>query len=213
MTRRSAVSILVLVAVLAASCADPNAKQMTSRPKIGAAGAAAERKVVLFRAVIDKDGQPLEEPWSLHFSGIGLFTVVAPKGASMSSRHSFLPGRPDASSSDSGWGFLAMPPGAYQIVFEGTAIRFVMPGAQYFGSEAVPVGRSTPALFEVPGDPGLIYIGTFSFGCHAPSSSPDALKLECNTLEILDESALARQVAQTALAQYGSLQEALATTR
>lgn len=57
----------------------------------------------------------------------------------------------------------------------------------------------------------MIYIGTFSFACHEPTSRPDALKLECTTLEIRDEAQLARQIAQTSLSQHGSIQEALAS--
>jgi hypothetical protein len=186
---------------------------MVIKPKPGVTevGGAAERRVVLFRAVVDVDGEPMEEPWSLHFSGLGLFTVVGPKDTSLTRRRSFLPGRPDSSASDAGWGFLALPPGAYQLVFEGTAIRFAMAGAQFFSSEAVPIGRSPPSGFVVPPDASLIYIGTFSFSCRKPTSRPDALKLECTTLEIRDEAKLARQIAQTSLSQYGSVQEAPAS--
>ena len=213
MIRGSASLVLALVAALSTGCADQNVKQMVTRPKPDAteAGGAAERRVVLFRAVVDVDGEPMEEPWSLHFSGLGLFTVVGPKGVSLTARRSFLPGRPDAAASEAGWGFLALPPGAYQLAFEGTAIRFALAGAQFFSSEAVPVGRSPPSGFVVPADAGLVYIGTFSFACHEPTSRPDALKLECTTLEIRDEAQLARQIAQTSLSQYGSVQEALAS--
>ena len=121
---------LALVAALSAGCADQGAKQMTTRPKPGTSegGDAAERRVVLFRAVVDVGGEPMDEPWSLHFSGLRLFTVVGPKDARLTSRHSFLPGRPSSAASDNGWGFFALPPGAYQLVFEGNAIRFAMAG-------------------------------------------------------------------------------------
>jgi hypothetical protein len=206
-------SILALVAVLSAGCADPGVKQMVAKPKPFAAEGAnsAERRVVLFRAVMDIDGASMEEPWSLHFSGLGLFTVVGPKGASLTSTHSFLPGRPNAVASDEGWAFLALPPGTYQLLFEGTAIQFALAGAQYFSSEAVPIGRSPPSVFVVPPDAGLIYIGTFSFKCHEPTSRPDALKAECTSLEIRDEAQPARQIAQTSFGQYGPMQEALAS--
>ena len=202
---------LALIAALSAGCADPSAKQMTTRPQPGTSegGAAAERRVVLFRAVVDVGGEPMDEPWSLHFSGLRLFTVVGPKDARLTSRRSFLPGRPNSAASDNGWGFFALPPGAYQLVFEGNAIRFAMAGSQYFGSEAVPVGRSPPSEFVVPSEGNLVYIGTFRFACHEPTSAPDALKLECTNLEIRDEAQLARQVAQTSLSQYGHMQEAL----
>jgi len=213
MIRRGDALILVLLAAVSSGCVDQNVKQMVVRPKpdVTAAGGVLERKVVLFRAVVDVEGAPMEEPWSLHFSGLGLFTVVGPKGASLTARHSFLPGRPDAAASDAGWAFVALPPGAYQLAFEGTAIRFAMAGAQYFASEAVPIGRSPPSGFVVPSDAGLIYIGTFNFACHQPTSRPDALKLECTTLEIRDEAQEARKIAQTSLSQYGPIQEALAS--
>ena len=83
----------------------------------------------------------MEEPWSLHFSGLGLFTIVGPNGASLTSARSFLPGRPNAVASDEGWAFLALPPGTYQLLFEGSAIQFALAGAQYFSSEAVPIGQ------------------------------------------------------------------------
>jgi hypothetical protein len=205
---------LALVAALSAGCADQGAKQMATRPKPGAseAGGAGERRVVLFRAVVDVAGEPLEEPWSPHFpSGLRLFTVVGPKDARLTSRRSFLPGRPTSAASDAGWAFLALPPGAYQLVFEGMAIRFAMAGAQFISSEAVPIGRSPPSVFVVPSDASLFYIGTFSFTCHEPTSSPDSLKVECTNLEVRDEAQLARQIAQTSLSQYGPMQEALAS--
>jgi hypothetical protein len=213
MIRRSAGLILVLLAAVSSGCADQNVKQMVVKPKpdATAAGGAPERKVVLFRAVVDVEGAPMEEPWSFHFSGLGLFTVVGPKGESLTARHSFLPGRPDVAASDAGWAFVALPPGTYQLAFEGTAIRFAMAGAQYYGSEAVPIGRSPPSGFVVPADAGLIYIGTFNFACHQPTGRPDALKLECTTLEIRDEAQEARKIAQTSLTQYGPIQEALAS--
>ena len=206
-------SILALIIVLWAGCADPGVKQMVAKPKPFAAeeASSAERRVVLFRAVVDVDGAPMEEPWSLHFSGLRLFSVVGPQGKSLTSAHSFLPGRPSAVSSDEGWAFLALPPGTYQLVFEGTAIRFALPGAQYFSSEAVPIGRSPPSVFVVPPDAGLIYIGTFSFTCHEPTSRPDALKIECTTLQIRDEGQPARQIAQASLSNYGPMQDALAS--
>jgi hypothetical protein len=203
---------LALVAVLSGGCADQGVKQMTTKPKAGAseAGAAPERRVALFRVIIEVDGEPMDEPWTLHWSGLRLFTIVAPKDAQLASRHSFLPGRPSAAAGDEGWGFVAVPPGAYQLVFEGMAIRFAMTGARFIGSEAVPIGRSPPSTFAVPSDANLIYIGTFTFACHQPNG-PDAVKLECASLEIRNEAQRARQIAQTSLDKYGPLQEALAS--
>ena len=204
--------ILVLVVAWSAGCADAGIKQMVAKPRPLASDGtnSAERRVVLFRAVVDIDGAPMEEPWSLHFSGLGLFTVVGPNGTNLTSAHSFLPGRPNAVASDEGWAFLALPPGTYQLLFEGTAIQFTLPGARYFSSEAVPIGRSPPSIFVVPPDAGLVYIGTFSFTCQEPTSRPDALKAECTRLEIRDEAELARKIAQASFGNYGPLQEALA---
>lgn len=201
-----------MVVALSAGCADPGVKEMVAKPKpfTGEGASSAERRVVLFRAVVEIDGKPMEEPWSLHFSGLGLFTVVGPKDASRTSRRSFLPGRPDAVASDAGWAFLALPPGTYELLFEGTAIRFALAGAQDVSSEAVPIGRSPPATFVVPPDAGLIYIGTFSFTCHEPTSHPEALKAECTAFEIRDEAPDARKIAQTSLGKYEPMQEMLA---
>lgn len=201
---------LVLVAALSAGCADQGAVQMTTKPTpaTGEGGRAGERRIVLFRAVVDASGKPMDEPWSLHLSGLRLFTVVGPADARLTSRHSFLPGRPDAASSDNGWAFLALAPGAYQLVFEGMAIRFAMAGSQYIDSEAIPIGRSPPSVFVVPPDAGLFYIGTFSFSCREPTSSPDALRLECTNLEIRNEAQLARKIVERSLGEYGPMQEA-----
>jgi hypothetical protein len=211
MTGRKTAFALMLAAALAMGCADQSMKQMTTRPKPADGGAAAERRVVLFRAVVDVGDEAMEDPWGIHWSGLRLFTVVGPAGAKLTSLHSFLPGRPDASSSDNGWGFVALPPGAYQLVFEGNAMRFAMPGAQFYGLEALPVARSPPSTFTVPADGNLVYIGTFAFTCQEPVSAPESLKLECKTLEVRDEAKAAQQIAQTALVKYGPMQEALAT--
>src|SRR5262249_45351803 len=185
-------------------------KQMTTRPPL-VEGGTAERKVVLFRAVIDVGEEAMEDPWGVHWSGLRLFTVVGPADAKLTSLHSFLPGRPNAASSDNGWGFVALPPGPYQLVFEGNAMRFALPGAQFYALEALPVARSPPSTFTVPADGTLVYIGTFAFTCQEPMSAPESLKLECKTLEVRDESKAAQQIAQTALVKYGPMQEALAT--
>ena len=199
-----------LVAALAMGCADQSIKQMTTRPK-PVEGGADERRVVLFRVVVDVGDEAMEDPWGVHWSGLRVFTVVGPAGAKLTSLHGFLPGRPDAASSDNGWGFVALPPGDYQLVFEGNAMRFAMAGAQFYGLEALPVARSPPAMFTVPTDGNLVYIGTFAFTCQEPASAPESLKLECKTLEVRDEVKAAQQIAQTALAKYGTMQMALAT--
>lgn len=200
----------MLVAALAIGCADQSIKQMTTRPN-PTEGGGDERRVVLFRVAVDVGDEAMEDPWGVHWSGLRLSTVVGPAGAKLTSLHSFLPGRPDAASSDNGWGFVALPPGEYQLVFEGNAMRFAMVGAQYYGLEALPVARSPPAIFAVPADGNLVYIGTFAFKCEQPTSSPDSLKLECKTLEVRDETKAAQQIAQTSLVKYGPMREALAT--
>src|SRR5262250_3398047 len=96
-TLRFALALLVLLAM---GCADKSIKQMTTRPKPPDGGAADERRVVLFRVVVDVGEEAMEDPWGVHWSGLRVFTVVAPAGAKLTSAHSFLPGRPDASSSD-----------------------------------------------------------------------------------------------------------------
>jgi len=205
--------VFALVAALSAGCTDQGVKQMVTKPRPGTSegAGAVQRRVVLFRAQLDVDGEPMDEPWTLHWSGLRLFTIVGPKDARLTSRRSFLPGRPTAAASDEGWAFLALPPGAYQLAFEGMAIRFSMAGAQFTSTEAVPIGRSPASVFVVPSDASSIYIGTFSFMCHEPTSGSDALKLECTSLEIRDDAKLARQIAQTSLSKYGPMQEALAS--
>ena len=74
----------VLVAALAMGCADQSIKQMTTRPK-PAEGAAEQRRVVLFRAVVDVGEEAMEDPWGVHWSGLRLFTVVGPVGAKLKS--------------------------------------------------------------------------------------------------------------------------------
>jgi hypothetical protein len=214
MIDRGTALVLALTAAFATGCADAGVEEMVARPKLGPAdgAAAAARRVVLFRAVVDVDGQILDEPWSLHyFSGLRPFTVVGPKDVRLASRRSFLPGRPDAGASDAGWAFLALPPGAYQLAFEGMAIRFAMAGAQFIDSDAIPIGRSPPAVFVVPADSNLVYAGTFNFTCHQAKGGPDALKVECTKWEVRDEARLAGRIAETSLSQYGPMQEALAS--
>ncbi len=192
---RAAGLALALVAALAAGCAQQRTAPMTSRPPVAAANGSGERKVVLFRAVLDVDGTQMDEPWSLHLSGMRLFTVVGPADASLASQDSFLPGQLGATAAGAGWAFVALPAGAYQLQLEGTAIRFAMAGSQYNSTDGVAVGRSPASVFVLPADGSLFYIGTFSFGCQHLTRGMDPVRLECASLTINDETQLAQQVA------------------
>jgi hypothetical protein len=198
---------LALVVALSGGCADPGKDLLTKRPPPSTAegGAAAQRKVVLFRLLVEAGGVPLDAPWTVHWSGLRLFTVVGPANARLGSLTPVEPGALDTSSSDNGWAFVALPPGGYQLAFEGTAVRFSMPGAHYTPSDmAMPVGRSPPVVFAVPSDPQLFYIGTFRFGCERMMDRTESLRLDCAQMDIRSEVEGAREVARRALADYGA---------
>jgi hypothetical protein len=197
---------LAFFAIVAAGCAQQRTAPMTTRPPPAAGNGSAERKVVLFRAVLDVDGKQMDEPWSLHLSGLRLFTVVGPAQASLAALDSFLPGQLGATAADAGWAFVALPAGAYQLQFEGAAIRFAMAGSQYNSSDGVAVGRSPPSVFVLPADGSLFYIGTFSFGCQQLTRGMDPARLECRTLRIDDETQLAQQIARLTFDAYGPMQ-------
>jgi hypothetical protein len=202
--------VLGLALAFSGGCADQGLEQLAKRPASGAAegAGAAQRKVVLFRVALDAGGKSMDAPWSLHLTGLRLFAVVGPADAGLSARNSFEPGWPDAVSSDNGWAFVALPPGAYQLAIEGTAMRFTMAGSQYVASDALmPIARSPPVRFIVPPDPGLFYIGTFNFTCERVMSNAESLRLECRNLEISNEAELARQVAQKSFGEYGAMRE------
>jgi hypothetical protein len=208
--RRSAWALALGVA-LSAGCADQGADLLTKRPPPGAAEgtAAPQRKVVLFRVAVEADGVPLDAPWTVHWSGLRLFVVVGPANARLGSLTAVEPGPLDAASSDNGWGFVTLPPGGYQLAFEGTAIRFNMPGSHFTPSDmAMPVGRSPPTVFAVPPDAQLFYIGTFRFSCERVIDRSESLRLECAHLEIRNEIEPAREVANRSLADYGPPAEA-----
>jgi hypothetical protein len=197
---------LALVIALSAGCADQGSGLLTKRPPPGAVEgtAGAPRKVVLFRVVAEADGVPLDAPWMVHWSGLRLSAVVGPANARLDSLTPIEPGLLDAVSSDNGWGFVALPPGGYQLAFEGTAIRFNMPGSHFDPSDmAIPVGRSPPSVFVVPPDAQLFYIGTFRFSCERMVDRTESLRLECAHLEIRNEIDAAREVAQRSLGVYG----------
>lgn len=202
---RTSAWVLALAVALSGGCADRGLDLLTKRPPSGTdEGTAAARKVVLFRVVADTDGVPLDAPWTLHMSGLRLFVVVGPANARLRSLSPIEPGPLDASSSDTGWAFVALPPGDYQLAIKGTAVRFSMPGSHYTPSDmAMPVGRSPPVVFAVPQDAQLFYIGTLRFSCERMIDRTESLRLDCARLEVGNEIELAREVAQRSLSAYG----------
>jgi hypothetical protein len=133
---------------------------------------------------------------------------VGPKDAVLTPGHGLLPGRFDSTAdSNAGSAFLALPPGTYQSAFEGVGVRFVMTGARLIVMGGAPIGLATPAAFVVPHDVRLIYIGTFGLRCHKAGGFRGAPSAECTSLEVLDESELAREIAQTTLGQFWLLQK------
>jgi hypothetical protein len=204
-SRRRVGLALAFIALVAAGCAQQSTAPMTTRPPATAGSASAERKVVLFRVVLDVDGKQLDEPWSLHLNGLRLFTVVGPADASLAALDSFLPGQLGATAASDGWAFVALPAGAYQLQFEGAAIHFAMAGAQYNNTDAVAFGRSPPSVFVLPADGSLFYIGTFSFSCQQLARGMDSARLECKTLRIDDETQLAQPIARLTFDAYGPM--------
>jgi hypothetical protein len=71
----------------------------------------------------------------------------------------------------------------------------------------VPIARSPPAVFVLPPDGGLFYIGTFHFSCERVMSSAESLRLECTSMAIRNEAELARQVGHRAFGEYEPMQE------
>jgi hypothetical protein len=201
--------VLTLIAALSAGCAEPGAKQITTMPRTStsAEAGAAHRAVVMFRAVVDVDGKLVQEPFS-PFHSMLFLTSVGPKDAILTPGHGLLPGRFDSTAdSNAGWAFLALPPGTYQFAFEGLGVRFVMTGARQVIIGGAPIGLSSAAVFVVPHDVRAIYIGTFSLRCHKGEGFRGAPSAECTSLELRDESELAREIAQTTLSQFWPLQE------
>ncbi len=193
---------IALALTLLAGCAGQDHKAVRSRPPIETDQAADStlRKVVLFRVVVDSGGRTMDAPWTRHFSGTGLYTIIAPANGSLANTSGFEPGRPDSASSDNGWGFLSLTPGAYQLAIEGTAIRFAMPGAKNADSEvSVPVGRAPPLLFVVPPQAGVYYIGTITLTCEDAMAYGESVRLICNEQTVRSEIKQASQVAARAV--------------
>ena len=206
--------VLAVLAALSAGCAGSEVKKMVTMPRTcqtEGVGAACP-VVVMFRATVDLDGKAMQAPFSAFHSPLFL-TAVGPKDTVLTPGHGILPGRLDSTAGDAGWAFLALPPGAYQLAFQGLGVRFAMSGAQLTVMAGAPIGLSIPYVFVVPPDVRLIYIGTFSLTCHKPGRKQGALSAECTTLEVRDESELARQIAQTALSESGPMQKVSASVR
>jgi len=135
-----------------------------------------------------------------------MFTGVGAADASMASQDSFVPGQLSTSAASAGWAFVALPAGAYQLELEGTAIRFTMDGAQFDIANGVAITRSPPAVFVLPGDGNLFYIGTFTFGCQQLSYGIDPVRFECTNLSINDETQLAQPVGRLGFDEFGPMQ-------
>jgi hypothetical protein len=202
--RLSASLQLILVATFAVACA-ASTRQMTSLPKEGRSGDV----VVLFRVAADEDGRFVPSilsrsprwKWRLQVN-------VGPTSHPLDTGRTFTAGQLDAAAQEAGWGFVTLPPGAYQLAFAAYRTRFDMPGAQ---RAALGFGQSQGSELEVPQDAGLLYIGTFSFTCQPLNHWWWYEERECTRLEIRDEEALAHEVA-AALSRFGTLRTALAST-
>ena len=206
--------VLAVIAALSAGCAESGVKKMVTMPRAcqtEGAGAACP-VVVMFRAAVDLDGKAMQAPFSAFHSTLFL-TAVGPTDAVLTPGHGILPGRLDSTARDAGWAFLALPPGPYQLAFEGVGVRFAMSGAQLIVMAGAPIGLSIPSVFVVPPDVRLIYIGTFSLTCHKAAGKRGALSAECTSLVVRDESELARRIAQTTLNDFGPMQEGSASVR
>ena len=196
---------LVAVAALTAACAG-STKQMTSLPRTGADAGGA---VVLFRVAVDEDGKPVQAMLSTSPRWKWRYRVnVGPTSHPLDTGRTFGAGQLDAASIEAGWGFLTLPPGAYQLAFAAYRTRFTMHGAQ---RAALGFGQSQGSQLEVPADAALLYIGTFGFTCKRVNRWWAYEEHECTALEIRDEEELARQVASTSLNRFGTMRAAPAS--
>ncbi len=207
---RASLLFIVLVTV-AMACAD-SVTRMTSLPR----EAGAQRKgdvrgaVVLFRVAVESDGQAVQATlssiprWRWHY-----LVNVGPAGHPLDPGKAFASGQLDSDSRDAGWGFVTLPPGAYQLAFAAYRTRFALPGAQH---AALGFGQSGASQLDVPADAGLLYIGTFGFACHKVDRWWGYVEHECTKLELRDEEELARQVASASLSRFGPMRTALAST-
>jgi len=203
--------LLILIAILAVACAR-STRDMTTLPEDSTAPGAKQpsRAVVLFRVVVDSDGQPLpaalatDPRWKWHF-----LVNAGPTQQLLDSGRAFAAGQLDSTHKDAGWGFVTLPPGSYELAFAAFRTRFTMPGAQ---RAALGFGQSNAARLVVPADVTSLYVGTFAFTCHKADRWWGYVEHECTRLEIRDESALAREVASASLSRFGPLQQVLASS-
>ena len=207
---RARSSFIVLVA-LAVACADSTTRMISLPSEAGAQRKGDVRgAVVLFRVAVDDDGKPAQATlstvprWRWHY-----LVNVGPAGHPLDPGKAFASGQLDSESRDAGWGFVTLPPGAYQLAFAADRTRFALPGAQ---RAALGFGQSGASQLEVPADTALLYIGTFGFSCHKADRWWGYVEHECTGLELRDEEELARQVASASLSRFGPMRTALAST-
>ena len=204
--------VLTVTAALSAGCAERRVKEMVSTPEARQAeGTVTERRaLVLFRVAMELDGQAVDAPFSA-FHSMSLLTSVGAVGAPLTPGHGFLPGGLDLESHRSGWAFLALPPGRYQLAFEGLGARFDTPGARFTVVAGAPIGLSPPYTIVVPPDGRLIYVGTFGLTCHTLGGKRGAPDAACAMLGVRDESVPAGQIVRTRLSRYAPMLVVLAS--
>jgi hypothetical protein len=168
------------------------------------------RALVIFRVAMEVDGQPVDAPFSA-FNSMSLLASIGASGSALTAGRGFLPGGLDLASHRSGWAFLALPPGRYQLAFEGLGARFDTAGAQFKVVAGAPIGLSPSYTIVVPSDARLVYVGTFALTCHALGGKRGAPDAACAMLDVRDESGLAMQVVQTGLSHYGPMTVVLAS--
>ena len=205
-------AVVVVLTVTAASCAEPRVKDMVTMPDARqTAGTVSERRVlVMFKVAMELDGQAVDAPFS-GFHSLSLLTNVGAADAALTPGHGFLPGGFDLESHRSGWAFLALSPGRYQLAFEGLGARFDTAGARFTVVAGAPIGLSPPYTIVVPSDVRLIYVGTFALTCHTLRGKRGAQDAACAMLDVRDESELAGQIARIRLSQYRPMLEVIAS--
>ena len=162
------------------------------------------RALVMFRVAMEVNGQPVDAPFSA-FNSMSLLASIGAAGSALTPGRGFLPGGLDLESHRSGWAFLALPPGRYQLAFEGLGARFDTAGAQFTVVAGAPIGLSPSYTIVVPSDTRLVYVGTFALTCHALGGKRGAPDAACAMLDVRDESGLASHIARTQLNQYGPM--------
>lgn len=211
-TIQHAMTMVLTVAVLSAGCAERRVKEMVTIPEARQAeGTGSEqRALVIFRVAMELDGKAVDAPFSA-FHSMSLLTSVGAAGAALTPGHGFLPGGLDLESHRSGWAFLALRPGRYQLAFEGLGARFDTAGARFTVVAGAPIGLSPSYTIVVPPDARLIYVGTFALTCHTLGSKRGAPDAACAMLDVRDESVQAGRIAQTRLSRYTPMLVVLAS--